>query len=92
VGVIKAIHFLIRGFFVCHFSLAAENLALRQQLAILEHSVKRPKLRPRDRVFWALTAGSVAESASVYALTDRTGIEHPPQRHEGCQMLLGRTA
>jgi hypothetical protein len=32
--------------------LAAENLALRQQLAALEHSAKRPKLRNRDRVFW----------------------------------------
>jgi len=53
-GVIKAIYFLIRAFFVWHLSLAAENLALRQQLAILQHSVKRPKLRPRDRVFWAL--------------------------------------
>ena len=53
-GVIKAIYFLIRAFFVWHLSLAAENLALRQQLAILQHSVKRPKLRPRDRVFWVL--------------------------------------
>ncbi len=32
--------------------LAAENLALRQQLAVLEHSSKRPKLRKRDRIFW----------------------------------------
>jgi putative transposase len=32
--------------------LAAENLALRQQLAVLEHSSKRPKLRDRDRIFW----------------------------------------
>ena len=32
--------------------LAAENLALRQQLAVLEHSSKRPKLRQGDRIFW----------------------------------------
>jgi len=32
--------------------LAAENLALRQQLAIYRRTAKRPKLRPRDRVFW----------------------------------------
>ncbi len=32
--------------------LAAENLALRQQLAILEHKSKRPRLRKRDRIFW----------------------------------------
>ena len=34
-------------------SLAAENLALRQQLAVLMRSMKRPKLRRRDRLFWA---------------------------------------
>ena len=32
--------------------LAAENLALRQQLAVLEHKSKRPRLRKRDRIFW----------------------------------------
>ncbi len=32
--------------------LAAENLALRQQLAVLQHKSKRPRLRLRDRVFW----------------------------------------
>ena len=32
--------------------LAAENLALRQQLAILEQTAKRPRLRKRDRIFW----------------------------------------
>ena len=33
-GIIKAIYFLIRAFFVCRLSLAVENLARRQQLAI----------------------------------------------------------
>ena len=33
--------------------LAAENLALRQQLAVLERTMKRPRLRNRDRIFWA---------------------------------------
>ncbi len=32
--------------------LAMENLALRQQLAILEQTAKRPQLRKRDRIFW----------------------------------------
>ena len=32
--------------------LAAENLALRQQLAVHHERLKRPRLRSRDRVFW----------------------------------------
>jgi hypothetical protein len=34
--------------------LALENLALRQQLAILKRSAKRPRLRSRERLFWVL--------------------------------------
>lgn len=33
-------------------SLVAENLPLRQQLIVLQRSVKRPKLWNRDRLFW----------------------------------------
>jgi len=36
------------------FNLALENLALRQQLAIMKRSSKRPQLRPRDRLFWVV--------------------------------------
>ncbi|MEE9533594.1 MAG: integrase, partial [Acidimicrobiia bacterium] len=32
--------------------LATENIALRQQLAILEQRSKRPRLRRSDRIFW----------------------------------------
>jgi len=32
--------------------LAFENLALRQQLAVLKERTKRPPLRKRDRIFW----------------------------------------
>ena len=32
--------------------LAMENLALRQQLAILSRKRPRPRLRRRDRLFW----------------------------------------
>ncbi len=34
--------------------LALENLALRQQLAMLKQSSKRPRVSPLDRLFWIL--------------------------------------
>jgi hypothetical protein len=34
--------------------LTLENIALRQQLAAMRRSIKRPRLRKRDRLFWVL--------------------------------------
>ena len=34
-------------------ALQLENLALGHQLCVLDRSVKRPKLRPADRLLWA---------------------------------------
>ena len=51
-SVCHSIWLLIRALFRNRAQLAVENLALRQQLAILKEKTKRPKLRPRDRVFW----------------------------------------
>jgi hypothetical protein len=35
-------------------NLALENLSLRQQVATMKRSLKRPQLRSRDRLFWIL--------------------------------------
>lgn len=51
-SIFHSIWLLIRALFRNRAQLAVENLALRQQLAILKEKTKRPKLRPRDRVFW----------------------------------------
>jgi transposase InsO family protein len=42
--------------FQSHRRLALENLALRQQLAMLKSSVKRPRASALDRLFWVLFA------------------------------------
>ena len=53
-GFFKAMVSGLKTLVIARFHLALENLALRQQLAVLERSGKRPKLRQRDRVFWVL--------------------------------------
>ena len=51
-GMLKAVLVFLRAMLVPQIHLAVENLALRQQLAVCKQSVKRPKVRTRDRVFW----------------------------------------
>ena len=51
-GVFKALILFFRGTVTRRGVLAMENLALRQHLAVLERSVKRPSLHQRDRIFW----------------------------------------
>jgi putative transposase len=50
----SALFHLIRCLIAPRLRLAAEILALRQQLAVLNRSTKRPQLRRRDRFFWVL--------------------------------------
>ena len=53
-GWIRILLLFIRGILRDRAELAAENLALRQQLAVLERTAKCPRLRKRDRIFWAM--------------------------------------
>ncbi len=53
-SVLRAIFLILRGLLRSRAALALENLALRQQLAVLRRTTRRPKLRPWDRLFWVL--------------------------------------
>src|ERR1700741_3900996 len=56
---LTALMVLLRSFrLICggHRATVLENLALRQQLAVLTRTVKRPQLRATDRLFWILLA------------------------------------
>jgi hypothetical protein len=68
VGIIKAIYLLIRAFVISRLSLAVEILALRQQIAVYQHTVKHPKLRPRDRLFWVWLSRLWANWRSALAI------------------------
>ena len=58
--VLRLILAFLRVFFGSQAALAAENLALRHQLAVLQRSVRRPKLRRSDRIFWSMVVWGVA--------------------------------
>jgi hypothetical protein len=51
---ISALFLLIRSLILPRTALAAENLALRQQLALLNRKIHRPQLHRRDRFFWMI--------------------------------------
>ena len=51
-SIVRAILLLIRGLMADRAQLAAENLALRQQVAVPKHGNPRPNMRGRDRIFW----------------------------------------
>ncbi len=51
-GWIQIIFVFLRSLLRSQAVLAAENLALRQQLAIPSEQKRRPRLRKRDRIFW----------------------------------------
>src|SRR5467141_2418460 len=49
---LRSLALICRG----HGAVALENLALRQQLAVFKRTVRRTRLRHRDRLFWMLVA------------------------------------
>src|SRR5262249_58311198 len=53
---ILAVLMYLRALLSRQLRLAAENLALRQQLALYQRSEPKPKLQARDRRFWILLA------------------------------------
>ncbi len=51
-GTLRVITIFLWQRFQSRAALAAENLALRQQIVILQRSVKCPRLHRQDRIFW----------------------------------------
>ena len=56
-SLIQILVLFIRGIFRSSLELAAENPALRRQLAVLREKVTRSRLRRRDCIFWAILSG-----------------------------------
>ena len=62
-SILRIILLLFRVLFGDRSQLALENLALRQQLAILHHKAPRPRLRRADRALWVSLEMEVERSA-----------------------------
>jgi len=73
---IKTIYLLIRAFLVPPLVPVAENLALRQQVAVYKQSVKRPKVRTRDRIFWVWLSRLWPNWRSALAIVQSETIIH----------------
>jgi hypothetical protein len=52
-AVLSAVLATVATLFRSHLALRLEILAPRHQLAIYQRTVKRPRIRPADRVFWS---------------------------------------
>ena len=50
--IFSAFYQLLRSLLVPRLVLMTENLALRQQLVVLQRATNRPRLRSQDRLFW----------------------------------------
>ena len=51
-GPVQVATILLRLLLQSRAELAAENVALRQQIHVLQRSATRPRLHRRDRIFW----------------------------------------
>ncbi len=70
-GIIQAIFVFLRAFIIGRAAAAAEILALRQQLAVCRQSIKRPKLRPRDRILALLDHVVAKATVAKYMVRTR---------------------
>jgi putative transposase len=50
--IVTGVVLFILAVFASRATIVAENLALRHQLGVLQRSVKRPRIRQRDRILW----------------------------------------
>jgi hypothetical protein len=68
VGLLQAIVRALLSALKPRTSLVLENLALRQQLAVLRRATPRPRLRPIDRAFWVVLRSVWSRWGEVLAI------------------------
>jgi transposase InsO family protein len=68
IEILKTVLGALRSLFRSRALLLAENLVLRQQVAVLRRSVPKPRIRARDRVLFALAARLFGEVVHAVAI------------------------
>ena len=68
IEIVKTVLGALRSLFRSRALLLAENLVLRQQVAVLRRSVPKPRIRVRDRVLFALVARVFGEVVHAVAI------------------------
>ena len=91
-GVVSAIVFFLRALIGERAAIAAENLALRQQLGVRGRSVKRPRLRQCNRILWVWLARLWADwrSSLLSQMTKAKPSTHLVASHIGFEMTKRR--
>ena len=72
------LYWILRGLVTSRMTFIKNDLALRQQVAVLRQSVKRPKLKPRDRLFWVLLRISWKDWRSVLVIVQLETVVRGP--------------
>jgi hypothetical protein len=76
-GIVQAVLAFLRALLVGRAALATENLALRHQIPVLQRSVKHPKLRKRDRIFWSWLSRIWKGWRSALVIAPRAPLQNP---------------
>ena len=56
-GVVNIIMYVLRATILGRATIVAENVALGEQLIVLQRSLESPRLQKRDRLFWVWLSG-----------------------------------
>src|SRR5438876_1937502 len=73
-AVVYAFLSTLGALFRSQLSLRVENIALRHQLAIYQRTVKRPRIRPEDRIFWSWLSRHCATWHEVLVVVQPTTV------------------
>jgi hypothetical protein len=80
-AICRAVFLILGG----HKQVALENIALRQQLGMFQRSVRRPKIRPLDRLFWCVCGKSGKSGSRRWSYATQHEADHAETEHRAAE-------